>query len=71
MTCFWDQSVEDLSAKGHGGTRQMHKFAPIDDQYKIETPEETYTPDKVGKTGKSLEEYKQERDALVKPITRI
>lgn len=68
---FWDQTSEDLSAKGQGGTRQMHKFAPIDDQYAIHTPEEDYTPDKVGKTGKSLEEYKQERDALVKPITRI
>lgn len=68
---YWDTSVEDLGAKGSGGLRQMHKFAPIDDQYKIETPEENYTPDKVGKTGKTLEEYKQERDALVKPITRI
>jgi hypothetical protein len=68
---FWDQSVEDLSAKGHGGTRQMHKFAALEEQCQIVTPEENYTPDKVGKTGKSLEEYKQERDALVKPITRI
>lgn len=68
---FLDTSVSDLAATGNGGMRQMHKFAPIDDHYKIETPEETYTPDKVGKTGKSLEEYKQERDALVKPITRI
>jgi len=68
---FWDQSADDLSAKGQGGTRQMHKFAPIDDQYAIHTPEEDYTPDKVGKSGKSLEEYKAERDALVKPVTRV
>jgi len=68
---YWDTSVEDLSAKGSGGMRQMHKFAALEEQCQIVTPEENYTPDKVGKTGKSLEEYKQERDALVKPITRI
>jgi len=68
---FLDQSPEDLSAKGVGGARQLRRFATVEDQYSIHTPEETYTPDKVGKTGKSLEEYKQERDALVKPITRI
>lgn len=68
---FLDTSVEDLGAKGSGGLRQMHKFAALEEQCQIVTPEENYTPDKVGKTGKTLEEYKQERDALVKPITRI
>ena len=68
---FLDQSPEDMSAKGVGGARQLRRFATVEEQFSIHCPEEDYTPDKVGKTGKSLEEYKQERDALVKPITRI
>lgn len=68
---YWDQSVSELSASGNGGMRQIKQFATLEEHYKIETPEENYTPDKVGKTGKTLEEYKQERDSLVKPITRI
>ena len=66
---FWDQSVEDLSAKGHGGTRQMHKFAALEEQCQIVTPKEDHIPDKVGSN--DFEKYKAERDALVKPITRI
>jgi len=66
---FWDQSVDDLSAKGHGGTRQMHKFAAIEEQCQIMTPKEDHVPDKVGSN--DFEKYKAERDALVKPITRI
>jgi hypothetical protein len=66
---YWDQSVEDLSAKGHGGTRQMHKFAALEEQCQIVTPKEDHVPDKVGSN--DFEKYKAERDALVKPITRI
>ena len=66
---YWDQSVEDLSAKGHGGTRQMHKFAALEEQCQIVTPKEDHIPDKVGSN--DFEKYKAERDALVKPITRI
>jgi hypothetical protein len=68
---FLDQSPEDLSAKGVGGARQLRRFATVEEQFSIHCPEENYTPDKVGKTGKTLEEYKQERDALVQPIKRI
>jgi len=68
---FFDQTHEDLSAKGNGGTRQMHQFAPLEDQFKIHTPEEDYIPDKVGKNGKSLEDYKAERDSMVPTIKRV
>jgi hypothetical protein len=51
--------------------RQLKRFATLEDQSSINCPTEDYVADKVGKQGKSLEEYKQERDALVKPITRI
>ena len=39
---------EDLSAKGSGGIRQMHSYAGINYRDSIETPEEDYTPDKIG-----------------------
>jgi hypothetical protein len=68
---FWDQSADDLSAKGNGGTKQLRRFATVEDQYAIHTPDEDYVPDKVGKNGKSLEEYKAERDSLVQPIKRV
>ena len=68
---FLDTSVSDLAASGNGGMRQLKRFATLEDQTSINCPSEDYVADKVGKQGKTLEEYKQERDALVKPITRI
>jgi hypothetical protein len=68
---YWDQSADELTAKGKGGMRQMHQFAPIEDQYKINTPNEDYVADKVGKSGKTLDEYKAERDSLVPSVQRI
>jgi hypothetical protein len=68
---FLDTSVSDLAATGNGGMRQLKRFATLEDQSSINCPTEDYVADKVGKQGKTLEEYKQERDALVKPITRI
>jgi len=68
---YWDQSAEDLTAKGSGGTRQMHQFSPLEEDFKIHTPSEDYVPDKVGKNGKSLEEYKAERDSLIPQVKRV
>ena len=71
MYSFLDQSPEDLSAKGNGGTRQLRHFSALDEQVTIHTPEEDYVPDKVGKSGKSIEDYKNEREqAVAPPITR-
>ena len=66
---FLDTSVEDLGAKGSGGLRQLKRFATLEDQSSIHCPKDEYSPDKV--SSKTLEDYKAERDALVKPITRI
>ena len=66
---FWDQGPDEMSAKGSGGMRQMHKFAALEEQCQIVTPKEDHVPDKVGSN--DFEKYKAERDALVKPITRI
>ena len=66
---YWDQGPDEMSAKGSGGMRQMHKFAALEEQCQIVTPKEDHVPDKVGSI--DFEKYKAERDALVKPITRI
>jgi hypothetical protein len=69
---FWDQGPEDLNTKGHGGMRQMHNFVPLEDTYTIHTPTEDYVADKVGTSGKTLEQYKAERDSVLSPpIKRV
>jgi len=37
---FLDMAPEDLSAKGGGGTRQMHNFVPLDYSDQISTPQD-------------------------------
>jgi len=71
MYSFLDQSAEDMSAKGNGGIRQLRHFSALDENTSIATPEEDYIPDKVGKNGKTIEEYKNEREqAVAAPIQR-
>mgnify|MGYP001259010754 CR=1 FL=1 len=45
---FLDQEPEELSAQGNGGMRQMHNFVSLGHKDNIETPPDTYEPDKVG-----------------------
>ena len=56
---FLDQSADELSAKGNGGMRQLYNYATIDVVDKIETPPDTYSPDKVGSV--SLEQLQNKR----------
>jgi hypothetical protein len=69
---FWDQSAEDLSAKGSGGVRQLHSFVTLEQQNQIMTPPDDYEPDKVGNNGsKTIEQYQAERDEQVSaPLRR-
>jgi hypothetical protein len=60
---FLDQSADELSAKGNGGMRQLYNYATIDLVDKIETPPDTYSPDKVGSV--SLEQLQQKRNAEI------
>uniref|UniRef100_A0A6C0HGI1 Glutaredoxin domain-containing protein n=1 Tax=viral metagenome TaxID=1070528 RepID=A0A6C0HGI1_9ZZZZ len=60
---FLDQDADSLSAKGNGGMRQQHHYASLDGQGMIETPPDTYTPDKVGQV--SMEQLQQKRNAEV------
>ena len=57
---FLDQSAEQMSAKGEGGMRQQHHYAPLGHTDNISTPPDTYEPDKVG--AKTLEGLQSDRD---------
>lgn len=72
MYSFLDQSPEDLYAKGNGGMRQLRHFSSLEETCGIHTPEEDYVPDKVGVKGKSLDEYKAERErGITSEIKRV
>ena len=60
---FLDQSSDEMSAKGNGGLRQMHNYVSLEHSDMIETPPDTYVPNKVGQN--SMEEYIQQRNADV------
>jgi hypothetical protein len=58
---FWDQPSDDLLAEGNGGMRQLYNYATIDNNNQpIETPPDTYSPDKIGNV--SLEQLQQQRN---------
>jgi len=61
---FLDMTSDDLSAKGGGGTRQMHSYATLDFNDTINTPNEDYDPNKVGDG--DLEKFQRARDADIK-----
>ena len=44
---FLDQSSDEMSAKGNGGMRQMHNYVSLHQNDSIETPPDTWSPDKV------------------------
>ena len=58
---FWDQTSDELLAKGDGGMRQLYNYSTIDysNTGRIETPPDNYAPDKVGQV--SLEQLQQNR----------
>ena len=58
-----DQTSESLSAKGDGGLRQIRNNAPLEYKDSIETPNEDYTPNKIGEV--SLDEIQQERQQML------
>lgn len=61
---FLDQDPEDLSAKGNGGMRQTWHYATLDDNIAIETPPDTYLPDKVKDS--SYKNFTETRDNEIK-----
>tara|TARA_B100000902_G_scaffold400027_1_gene474738 strand:- start:6774 stop:7343 length:570 start_codon:yes stop_codon:yes gene_type:complete len=61
---FLDQNSEELKAKGNGGLRQMHNFVPLNHNDHIETPPDTYEPDKVGTVDLNKIQEKRHNDIL-------
>jgi hypothetical protein len=61
---FLDQDADSLSAKGNGGMRQQHHYASLDYNGNIDTPPDTYEPDKIGQV--SLEQLEQKRNKDIK-----
>jgi len=61
---FLDQDPQALSAKGDGGMRQQHHYASLDYNVNIDTPPDTYAPDKIGQV--SMEQLQQKRKMDVK-----
>lgn len=59
---FLDQTVEELSAKGNGGLRQIYNYFTVDQMDDIVTPPEDYTPNKISKDT-SLEKLVQDRNS--------
>ena len=58
---FIDQNVEELSAKGTGGLRQIHQYSKLNDSIKINTPEETYKPNTIGNQNIDLDDLQKQR----------
>ena len=58
---FYDAPHEELTAKGNGSSRQMYNYVTTDnDLYSIETPDDTYKPDKVSE-GTTIDNLQQKR----------
>jgi len=57
---FLDQDPQSLSAKGDGGMRQQHHYVGLDYTDNIDTPPDTYEPDKIGQV--SMEQLEQSRN---------
>ena len=67
---FYDMDSDELTAKGDGGTRQMHTYAAINFNDKIETPDEDYKSDKIGEV--SIEKLQSQRNSEIpQPQMRI
>ena len=61
---FLDQDAQSLSAKGDGGMRQQHHYVSLEYNSDIETPPDTYQPDKIGQV--SMEQLQQKRNMDIK-----
>jgi hypothetical protein len=61
---FLDQDPTSLSAKGDGGMRQQHHYAGLEYNSNIDTPPDTYSPDKIGQV--TLEQLQQKRNSDIK-----
>ncbi len=61
---FLDQTSDELSAKGNGGMRQIHNYATLNHEDKIDTPPEDYKPDTIGDI--DMEKIQNDRNNYIK-----
>ena len=57
---FLDQTIDDLSAKGEGGMRQLRNNVTWESLDSIDTPPDDYTPNKIGEI--SMEQLQKQRE---------
>ena len=67
---LYDAPHEELSAKGHGSSRQMYNYVTTEnDLFSIETPDDTYKPDKVSEHV-TIDNLQQQRIDDLQPATK-
>ena len=59
-----------MSAKGDGGLRQMHQYAALEFNDKIDTPPDNYEPNTIGNQGMSMEQIQLQRNSEIPQIER-
>jgi len=59
---YLDTSPADLGAKGAGGLRILHNYVTLGDSCIIETPPESYTPNKIGEIDLGKIQQQRHRD---------
>ena len=64
---YLDQTSDEMTAKGNGGMRQMHNFVKLNQNDKIDTPDEDYEPDKVGQVDLGKIQAQRETDIKLPP----
>jgi hypothetical protein len=64
----YNMTADELSAKGNGGSRQMHNYVPVNNMQMINTPPDTYRPDKLSSsvTVDTLQQKRNE-DVISRP----
>jgi len=62
---YWDQGSDELLAQGDGGTRQMYNYAGVDHNSSMETPPDTWVPDKVGENAYEQMETQRNQDLQI------
>ena len=61
---YWDQSATEMEAKGDGGLRQQHHYTHLNSKDCIETPPDTWTPNKVKE--EDTQRYEESRATAIK-----
>jgi hypothetical protein len=67
---YWDQGSDELLAKGDGGLRQMYNYASVENNFKIETPPDNWTPDKVEETAMKDMEAERNKDLQMQNMNK-